>query len=237
MLIFPAIDILGGRCVRLSQGDYGQVKTYGEDPVEVALEFEDQGAQWIHVVDLDAAKSGRPENFDLVTRLAHAVKAPVQIGGGVRSLEYAKRLLDGGVTRVIVGTKLVHDPDLAETLFRELGEQVVAGIDSKDGYVAVHGWTETSGQEAVGFAVQLQEAGCRRVIATDVATDGMLTGPNLSLMRSYVDRLTIPVIASGGVSSLDDLADLRKVGVEGSIVGKAIYENRFTVSEAIRLSL
>lgn len=233
MLIFPAIDILGGRCVRLSQGDYGQVKQYGEDPAEMAASFADAGAEWIHVVDLDAAKSGEPVNFAVLARLARTVRLPVQIGGGVRTLEYAERLLGAGFARVIVGTKLVQNLELAKTLFQVLGDRVVAGIDSKSGMVAVHGWTETSTLNAVEFAQKLQSLGCQRVIATDVATDGMLLGPNLELMKSYVASLSIPVIASGGVASLEDIFALKALGTEGAIVGKAIYEGRFSVGEAL----
>lgn len=236
MLIFPAIDILGGRCVRLSQGDYERVKTYNEDPAAVGRSFAEEGAAWIHVVDLDAAKSGRPENFEVLARLATSVDVPVQVGGGVRSLAYARQLLDAGIARVIVGTKLVQDLDFAEEVFRALGDKVVAGIDSKDGKVAVHGWTETSGLEAVSFAQKLEAIGCRRVIATDVATDGMLAGPNIELMKSYVQALSIPVIASGGVSGPADLVALATTGVEGAIVGKAIYEGRLTVGQALEAS-
>lgn len=236
MLIIPAIDLRGGRCVRLTQGDYGRETVYDLDPVEVAQRFAAEGAEIVHVVDLDGAKSGAPANLEVVARIAKEGGLPVEFGGGVRTLETARRVLDFGVSRVVVGSKLVQDADLSAQFFSELGEQVVAGIDARDGKVATVGWTETSEVTAVELAQRVERAGCRRIILTDIARDGELKGPNLDLLREVATAVTIPVIASGGVAVVGDLEVLREAfptGVEGVIVGKAIYENRFTVAEAV----
>ncbi|MGV3617079.1 MAG: 1-(5-phosphoribosyl)-5-[(5-phosphoribosylamino)methylideneamino]imidazole-4-carboxamide isomerase [Fimbriimonas sp.] len=236
MLIIPAIDLRGGRCVRLTQGDYGRETVYDLDPVEVALGFGREGAEIVHVVDLDGAKSGAPENLEIVARIVREGGLPVEFGGGVRSLETARRLLDLGVARVVVGSKLVQDAELSARFFSELGDRVVAGIDAREGKVATIGWTETSGVSAVELAQRVEAAGCRRIILTDIARDGALRGPNVDLLREVVGAVSIPVIASGGVSVVEDLRVLREAfpaGVEGVIVGKAIYEDRFTVAEAV----
>lgn len=236
MLIIPAIDLRGGRCVRLSQGDYGRETIYDLDPVEVAQRFAAEGAEIVHVVDLDGAKSGSPANLEVVARIAREGGLPVEFGGGVRTLETARKVLDFGVSRVVVGSKLVQDADLSAQFFAELGELVVAGIDARDGKVATVGWTETSEVTAVELAQRVERAGCRRIILTDIARDGELKGPNLDLLRDVVAAVGIPVIASGGVAVVEDLEILRgafPAGVEGVIVGKAIYENRFTVAEAV----
>ncbi len=235
MLILPAIDLIDGQCVRLYQGDYNQKKIYNADPVEVARDFEAQGATWLHVVDLDAAKSGVPENTSAITEILAKTSLQLEVGGGVRSLESAKALLDLGVKRVIIGTKLAQDPEMARALFQTFGDRVVAGIDTRDGMVATHGWQSDSGLDGLTFAKTLAGLGCQRVIVTDIATDGALQGPNLPMMAQWCRSLSIPVIASGGVSSLADLVALQANGTEGVIVGKALYENRFTVAEAIGL--
>lgn len=236
MLIIPAIDLRGGRCVRLTQGDYGRETIYDLDPVDVAQRFAAEGAEIVHVVDLDGAKSGSPANLEIVARIAREGGLPVEFGGGVRTLETARRVLDHGVQRVVVGSKLVQDAELSAQFFAELGEQVVAGIDAREGKVATIGWTETSEVTAVELALRVETAGCRRIILTDIARDGELKGPNLDLLRDVVAAVKIPVIASGGVAVVRDLELLRQAfpaGVEGVIVGKAIYENRFTVAQAV----
>lgn len=236
MLIIPAIDLRGGRCVRLTQGDYGRETIYDLDPVEVAQRFAAEGAEIVHVVDLDGAKGGSPQNLEIVARIAAEGGLPVEFGGGVRSLETAHRALEAGVQRVVVGSKLVQDAELSARFFSELGDRVVAGIDAREGKVATIGWTETSEVTAVELAQRVEAAGCRRIILTDIARDGELKGPNLDLLRDVVSAVKIPVIASGGVAVVEDLAQLRAAfpaGVEGVIVGKAIYENRFTVAQAV----
>lgn len=237
MLIIPAIDLIGGRCVRLHQGDYAQETLYGEDPVEVAKGFEDAGASMIHVVDLDGARTGEPANLQVIERIASSIACGMEVGGGIRSVARARQVLDAGVTRLVVGTKLVENPDLAQEMFATLGEQVVAGIDARDGFVAAHGWTATSSEPIADFVQRMERWGACRLIVTDIATDGTLAGPNIELLEQLVGIVGIPIIASGGVGTLDDLRRLQQVPrLEGVIVGKALYEGRFTISEALGLS-
>jgi len=235
MLMIPAIDLLGGQTVRLMQGDYDRQISYAADPVETAQEFADAGADWIHVVDLDGARTGSQANLGVIERIARAVPGKLEVGGGVRSMEAAQRLLDIGVGRVIFGTALVRDPDLASVAFRELGERAVAGIDARDGRVATAGWTEASELLAVDLMQLMVQAGARRFIVTDIAKDGELTGPNLAFMQELAAAVQAAVIASGGVGNLDDLAALAALdpAPEAVIVGRALYEGRFTVAEAM----
>lgn len=237
MLILPAIDLRGGQCVRLIRGDYAQEKVYDSDPVNVAAEFSEQGARWIHIVDLDGAKTGTPENWGAIAKIARFVDVPIEVGGGIRSIGAAQRLLDIGAKRVVVGTKLVEDPDLAEEMFAQFGEQVVAGIDAREGRAAVAGWVQQSAVTAIDLAVKMQELGAKRIILTDIAQDGMLSGPNVDLLDLVSSRVSIPVIHSGGIGSLDDLKvlyDNAERRPEGVIVGRAIYEGRFSVKDAIK---
>jgi len=238
MLILPAIDLRGGQCVRLTQWDYAQERIYNSDPVQVALEFERQGAQMIHVVDLDGAKQGQPQNWDAIEAIIGAVNVPIEVGGGVRSLDTARRLRNMGVSRVIVGTKLVQDADLARRMFAEFEDHIVAGIDARGGQVAVAGWIEQSSVEATDLAARMETLGARRIILTDISKDGMLTGPNLQLLASVSGVVGIPIVHSGGIGELADLKllyDKARPRPEGVIVGRAIYEGRFTVSEAVNL--
>lgn len=235
MLILPAIDIRGGKCVRLVQGDYAQETVYDDDPVAVAQGFVEQGAEWIHIVDLDGAKAGKPVNLDIVERIVKQTSAKVELGGGIRSLESANQVLNRGIARVIFGSRLVSNRAESADLFLELGERAVAGIDARNGKVSVTGWTEDSELDALDLAKELEEAGAKRFIVTDIATDGMLSGPNLQMLAEFSGALTGHVIASGGVSSLEDLKSINAIQppVEGAIVGKAIYERRLTVQQAI----
>lgn len=236
MLILPAIDIRGGKCVRLVQGDYAQETIYEEDPVAVAKGFVEQGAEWIHIVDLDGAKAGQPVNLDIVERIAKETSAKVELGGGIRMLETAFQVLNRGIARVIFGSRLVSNRAESADLFKALGDQAVAGIDARNGKVSVVGWTEDSELGSLELAQELEAAGAKRFIVTDIATDGMLTGPNLEMLAEFAGALTGHVIASGGVSSLDDLRAIKAIHppVEGAIVGKAIYEGRLTVQQAIQ---
>lgn len=239
MLILPAIDLRGGQCVRLSQGDYSKEKVYDSDPVRVASEFEAQGAPIIHVVDLDGAKAGEPKNWAALEGIVKAISIPIEVGGGVRSLEMAKRLLGIGVQRVVVGTKLVEDEKLAELLFTELEDKIVAGIDARDGKAAVAGWVQQSSISAVELAVKMEKLGARRIILTDIAQDGMLTGPNTALLLEVSQTVTIPIIQSGGIGTLKDLEllyDMKEGRPEGVIVGRALYEGRFTARQAVELA-
>ena len=235
MLIIPAIDLIEGQCVRLSQGDYDQKVVYGADPVLVAREFEAQGATWLHVVDLDGAKEGSPVNLEVVREIVRSTALKVEYGGGLRSVESVRLAMDCGIERAVVGSKIALDLKEAEKWFREFGDRIMASIDTKDGLVAVHGWEETAEIHGVELASQLQGIGCRRIMTTDIATDGMLRGPNVEWMKEMVDSVDISVIASGGVANLDDLKALIATGCEGAIVGKALYERRFSLSEALAL--
>lgn len=239
MVIFPAIDVRGGRCVRLTQGDYARETIYAEDPVVQARRFVAEGATWLHVVDLDGAREGRPVNVGPIGRIAREAGVPVQVGGGIRTLETAETWLSAGVARVIVGTALARDEDLAARFFSRLGERVIAGIDARSGVVAVAGWRESAGLDAVVFARRMESLGARRVIYTEIAVDGSLEGVAIAATRRLAESLSIPVIASGGVGSLADVeavGGLVPSGVEGLIVGKALYEGRFRLDEALAIA-
>jgi phosphoribosylformimino-5-aminoimidazole carboxamide ribotide isomerase len=230
--LFPAIDLLDGQVVRLQQGDYGQSTTYASDPVAVARAFAEQGARWIHVVDLDAARSGSPRNRSVVAAIAHAVKglARVQTGGGVRSVADAEVLAAAGVARVVMGSAAVRSPDLVEQAAAVVA--VAVGLDHREGELAVHGWTEASGVELAEALGWFPSASA--FVITDIARDGMLVGPDLDGLAAAAAATTVPVIASGGIATLADVAALAQVpGIAGVITGKALYEGRFSVSEAV----
>ncbi|MGB0485939.1 MAG: 1-(5-phosphoribosyl)-5-[(5-phosphoribosylamino)methylideneamino]imidazole-4-carboxamide isomerase [bacterium] len=235
MKIIPAIDLKNGRCVRLIQGKEDQETVYGEDPVEIALSFEEQGAEQIHLVDLDGAFRGESKNLEQVKRIAQAVKVPLELGGGIRSLDDISRVFDFGVSFVIIGTIAVKNPKILEEAIERFGNQLILGLDAKDGKVAVSGWVEITEFSDEEFAIQWKQFGIDRVIYTDIARDGMLTGPNLSSLRRMAISTGLKVTASGGVSSLDDLkqlAELERDGVDEVIVGKAIYERQLDLREA-----
>ena len=236
MQLFPAIDLRAGRCVRLYQGDYRQETVYGDDPVSQAVAFADAGAGWIHVVDLDAARTGRPENGDVVAAIAAAVSIPVQTGGGVRSVEAAHALYAAGVERVVVGTAALDDPDLVISLARD--HRVAVGLDARDGQVATHGWLESSGRQVIEVAASFARVGVDALVVTDIGRDGTLAGPDVAGLSAVLAATDVDVVASGGVGTLADLHDLADVAtagrrLAGAIVGKALYEGRFTVEEAL----
>jgi len=231
--IFPAVDVQGGRVVRLRQGAADQATTFGDDPVAVAHGFARDGARWIHFVDLDRA-FGRGENRDLARRFLAAATVPVQVGGGLRSEEAIDEMLAWGATRVVIGTKAATDPDLVVRLLTRHGPTRLAiGIDAKAGQVAVRGWTEVFDLTVLDLARRVRDQGARTVIYTDVARDGMLTGPDIAGARALA-ALGLDVVASGGVASLEDLRAIRAAGLAGAIVGRALYEGRFTLSEALQ---
>lgn len=235
--IFPAIDMRGGKCVRLLQGDYNQETVYGDSPFEMAKRFANEGASWVHMVDLDGAKHGKRVNDSFVIKAAKELKAKIQIGGGIRTEADIAHYLDNGIARVILGSIAVSDTDFAIEMIRKYGDQIAIGLDAKNGYVATEGWLHTSQVKAVELGKRFADAGAETFIFTDIATDGMLSGPNVEAVRQLATETGKNVIASGGVSSLADLTKLREfnhAGVIGAIVGKAIYEGRFAVSEALR---
>lgn len=237
MEILPAIDLLDGRCVRLYQGDYQQSQIYHENPVEVARQWAEQGATRLHLVDLDGAKVGKPVNLAAIEAIVRAISIPVQVGGGLRDRARVAQLLKLGVERVILGTVAVEQPELVASLCQEFPQQIVVGIDARNGRVATRGWLETSTVEATDLAQQMEKLGAAAIIYTDIHRDGTLIGPNLEALRELASHLDIPVIASGGVSALRDLlslSSLESLGVTGVIVGKALYTGDVNLEEAIR---
>ncbi|AOH57071.1 1-(5-phosphoribosyl)-5-[(5-phosphoribosylamino)methylideneamino]imidazole-4-carboxamide isomerase [Peribacillus muralis] len=234
--IYPAIDMRGGQCVRLVQGDYDQETVYGDSPFDMAKSFADQGADWIHMVDLDGAKEGVRINDSYVIKAASELGARIQIGGGIRTERDIAHYLDNGVERVILGSTAVSDPVFTKDMIRKYGKHIAIGIDAKDGKVATHGWLQTSGTLAVELGKVLADAGAETFIVTDIATDGMLSGPNVNGILAMAEATGKNVIASGGISSLEDILALKgheAEGIAGAIIGKAIYTKRFTVADAL----
>lgn len=236
MIIYPAVDVKDGRCVRLVQGEFDKVTVYSDDPVEMALKWESMGAQYLHVVDLDGARTGRSCNIPIISEMAVKIGIPVQLGGGIRTIENIETILCKGIHRVILGTSAVKDPDLVKQALKNFGDSIVVGIDAKDGMVAIEGWAKTSKFTAIGFARKMEELGAKTIIYTDIARDGMLSGPNLKAMEEMANAVNVEVIASGGVSDINDIKDLKKVGVRGVIVGKALYTGDLDLKEAIEVA-
>ncbi len=234
--IYPAIDMRGGNCVRLLQGDYDKETIYGDSPFDMARAFATDGAEWIHMVDLDGAKDGKRVNDSFVIEAAKQLKVKVQIGGGIRSELDILHYLENGITRVIIGSIAVSNPEFAIDMIRKYGKQIVVGIDAKNGYVATHGWLTTSEVKAVELSKRFADAGAETFIFTDISTDGTLSGPNIAAVCEMAEVTGKDVIASGGVSSLADLRALNSEGVRGAIVGKALYENCFTLKQALAIN-
>jgi len=237
MEIIPAIDLLGGQCVRLHQGDYDQVTRFSDDPVAQALEWQRQGASRLHLVDLDGARSGEPTNDRVVKAITSALSIPVQLGGGVRTLERAEELLAFGLDRVILGTVAAEQPELVRLLASRHPGRIIVGIDAKQGRVATRGWIDESPLEATALAASFEGSGVAAIISTDIATDGTLAGPNLDSLRAMAQASSIPVIASGGIGNLADLLSLLSLvplGVSGVIVGRALYDHQVDLAEALQ---
>jgi phosphoribosylformimino-5-aminoimidazole carboxamide ribotide isomerase len=238
MILFPAIDLKDGQCVRLFQGDMDQVTVFGDDPAAQARDFAAAGAKWLHVVDLNGAVSGRPVNEDAVKGILDAVDIPVQLGGGIRDRETIEFWLERGVRRVILGTIAVRDPALVEQASRKHPGRVAVGIDARDGMVAVEGWTETSATTALDLAKRFRDSGLAVIIYTDISRDGAMQGPNIEATVELAKAISVPVIASGGVSSMADLEALKKAGqglLQGVISGRALYDGRIDLAAAIGL--
>lgn len=240
MIVFPAIDLRGGRCVRLLQGRPDAETVYSDDPIAVAQRWEDEGARWLHVVNLDGAFGHDSPNPAMVRRIVQAVDVPVQFGGGLRSFEDIEEALDWGVARVILGTVAVRDPDVVTLAVQKFGaESIGLGIDAREGRVATHGWQEVSEVEAVDLALEMLMRGIQRVAYTDITRDGMMIGVNLSAVAEMARRTGLYVIASGGVSSLDDvrrLKALEPLGIEGVIIGKALYSGAIRLKDALAIA-
>ncbi|ABN54085.1 MAG TPA: 1-(5-phosphoribosyl)-5-((5-phosphoribosylamino)methylideneamino)imidazole-4-carboxamide isomerase [Hungateiclostridium thermocellum] len=236
MIIYPAVDIKDGRCVRLVQGEFDKVTVYSDNPVEMGLKWERMGAQYLHVVDLDGARTGQIQNTPIISEMAVKLGIPVQLGGGIRTVETIETLLCKGIHRVILGTSAVKNPELVKQALKTFEDSVVIGIDAKDGMVAIEGWAKTSEFTAIGFAKKMEELGAKTIIYTDISRDGMLAGPNLKAMEEMVKAVNIEVIASGGVRNIDDIRNLKNVGVSGVIVGKALYTGDLDLKEAIEVA-
>lgn len=235
MIIYPAVDVREGKCVRLTQGEFDKQTVYSDNPVEMALRWEKMGAQYLHVVDLDGARTGKAQNIAVISEMAVKMGIPVQVGGGIRTIEMIETVLCKGIERVILGTSAVKDPELVKRAVKTFENNVVIGIDAKDGMVAIEGWEKTSEFKAVDFAKKMEELGAKTIIYTDISRDGMLIGPNLKAMEDMVKAVNIDVIASGGVGKLEDIKNLKETGVSGVIVGRALYTGDVDLKQAIEI--
>jgi len=233
MDVIPAIDLRDGKCVRLIQGQYDRQITYKDDPVAQAREFHADGAQWLHVVDLDGAKAGRPVNTKTISAIAKLGLLKVEVGGGLRDEASIRQLLDAGVTRVIIGTKAVNDFDWFSQMTEKFAGQVVLGLDARGAMVATHGWLESSSQSLLEFATRADKLPLAAIIYTDISKDGMLTGPNIERTRELVEAVETPVVASGGVKEADDIRKLKPIGVAAVIAGRSLYEGTLTLKDAL----
>jgi len=231
--VIPAIDIRGGKCVRLAQGDYARETVFGEDPVAMACRWAAEGATRIHIVDLDGARDGLQTNGAIVRAIAEAVTVPVQTGGGIRTLDAVRATLDAGVQRVVIGTAAVKDPALLLDAVAVAGDRLIVSVDARDGMVSIEGWTETSDLDALAFVARLADAGVQRIVYTDIARDGVTDGPNLEAYARLLARTSVRVIAAGGVGSIEAVRALAFVGVEGAIIGRALYTGDIALREAI----
>ncbi|MDI6815483.1 MAG: 1-(5-phosphoribosyl)-5-[(5-phosphoribosylamino)methylideneamino]imidazole-4-carboxamide isomerase [Dehalococcoidales bacterium] len=229
----PAIDLRHGKCVRLYQGDYNQETIFSDDPVEVALEWQSLGAPRLHIVDLDGAATGELHNLDIIKEIASAVLIPTQLGGGIRQLQTVEQLLKAGIERVILGTAAVEDPKLIEEVCRKFNESIIVGIDAREGHIAIHGWRQETGLKTVEFAKSMVQLGVKRFIYTDISRDGTLTKPNFATIFELVNTINLPIIAAGGISSLNHLKMLKSLGVEAAIIGKALYTGDINLKQAL----
>ncbi len=234
MEIIPAVDIRGGMCVRLYQGDYANETVFSDDPVQVALRWQSLGATRLHIVDLDGAAEGRPGNMEIIANIAVAMMIPTQLGGGIRDMATVRELLGAGIDRVILGTAAVEDASFVKQLCSKYADSVVVSIDTRDGLVSTRGWTEDTKITGVEFALKMAKLGVKRFIYTDIVRDGTLTEPNFSAISEMVMKTRLPVIAAGGVASTQHLVMLKKLGVEGAIIGKALYTGDIDLKKALR---
>lgn len=234
MIIFPAIDIKDNKCVRLEQGNFNKLTSYSENPLEIAKQWEAKGAEYIHLVDLDGAKSQSDKNHNIIKSVVNGVNIPVQVGGGIRDYQRAESLLALGVDRIIIGTAAVKNPNLLDVLSKKYASRTAVSIDAVDGRVAVDGWQEISESNILSICSYMELKGIKHLICTDITKDGMLSGPNFELYRELSKNTSLNIIASGGVSSIADLEKLRKLDIYGAIIGKALYEGKFKLEEALK---
>jgi len=238
MLIIPAIDIKEGRCVRLREGRFEDVEIFSDDPILMAVKWVNKGAKMLHVVDLDGARYGRLTNIPILKQIIGEVDIPVQVGGGIGNYRDVKNLIDLGASRVVLGTILWKDKTLAKKLFEVFSEKIIAGIDARDGYVAIEGWQNITSVDVLDFAKEMEGLGAQRIIYTDIKRDGTLKGPNISNIEKMIKNVNIPLICSGGIASLDDIKKLKRFetkGLEGVILGKALYKGTILLEKALKL--
>ncbi|MBI5115508.1 1-(5-phosphoribosyl)-5-[(5-phosphoribosylamino)methylideneamino]imidazole-4-carboxamide isomerase [Candidatus Poribacteria bacterium] len=239
MIVIPAIDLKGGRCVRLEQGKPEKEKVYSGDPLEVARNWAQQGAEWLHVVDLDGAFAGEPQNLRVLGEIRNAITIPIQFGGGVRTLENLEKVLRMGVNRVVLGTAAIESPGFLRQACEKFGDKIVAGIDARDGKVAVKGWHDVTTVDAIRFGESAAGEGARFIVYTDISRDGMLSGPNKEALKRMADAVPVSIIASGGISTLADVAEITRLApgrIIGMIIGKALYEGAFSLKRAIDIA-
>ncbi len=236
MKIFPAIDLYDGKAVRLYKGDYNEMTVYSENPIEIARDFEKVGAEFIHIVDLEGARDGTTPNIDIVKQIASDTSLFCEIGGGIRSMDTVKAYLDAGVSRVILGTAAVKDPEFLKEALSKYGDKIAVGVDIKDGFVAIKGWTEKSEYSCEDFCQMMQNMGVKTLICTDISKDGAMKGTNRELYKELSEKFSLDITASGGVSSLDDIKALRNLDLYGAIIGKAYYIGAIDLKEALEAS-
>lgn len=234
MIILPAIDLKDGKCVRLYQGKFEKSEIVAENPLKVALEFKKAGAKYIHMVDLDGALNGEIKNLSAVSKVVKNSGIPVELGGGIRNMETIDMFIQTGVSRVILGTAALKDPDFVKKAVKKYGEKIAVGIDAKNEKVAVNGWLDISNVDYIQFAKQMESIGVKTIIFTDISKDGTLQGPNLQQLKKIQDSVSCNIIASGGIKNIDDLININKMGIYGTITGKAIYSGNINLSEAIQ---
>lgn len=236
MKIFPAIDLINGQVVRLLKGDYNKVTVYGNDPLSVAKDFENSGSQYIHIVDLDAAKDGKVHNYDIVKAICNNTSLKVEIGGGIRSEEVIKQYIDAGVYRVILGTIAIKNPEFTREMIEKYQDKIAIGVDISNGMVAIHGWTEVSSISCDEIFKDLERAGAKCIICTDISKDGAMEGTNLELYSELSKKYSIDIVASGGVSTIDDIKRLKAMNIYGAILGKALYTGSIDLKEALEVA-
>ena len=233
MEIIPAVDIRDGKCVRLYQGDYNQQTVFNDNPVTVALTWYSQGAKWLHIVDLDGAAAGEPKNMDMVLQIIRESGLLIELGGGIRQKEVAEKLLCKGVSRIILGTAAIENRELVKKLCQQFGEAIAVSLDARDGKIAIHGWRENTVFEVLQLSREMIDAGVRYLIYTDIKKDGTLTEPNFDMINILIAKTNVPVIVAGGIAKLEHLRRLKELGVEGAIIGKALYTGDIDLGEAI----
>ena len=233
MEVIPSIDLKGGKCVRLYQGDYRQETVFSDDPLGMALHWSSSGAPRLHLVDLDGAAKGEPRHWPVITEIAKAINIPIQVGGGIRHMETIERLLGSGVDRVILGTAAIEDPELIKEACHRFGEAIVVGVDARDGYVATHGWKRETRFTAIELIQGMTLLGTKRFIYTDISRDGTLSQPNFEVIAELISTTKLPIIASGGIASISHLVRLKQLGAEGAIIGRALYTGDIRLEEAL----